>query len=35
MSELPPHPATTNKNASATADFITLGVCHPSLERGG
>ena len=30
VSELPPHPETTNKNVSATAYFLTVGVCHPS-----
>jgi len=34
VSELPPHPETTNKNVSATAYFLTVSVCHPTL-RGG
>ncbi len=35
VSELPPHPETTNKNASATAYFLTATVCHPSPKGGG
>ena len=34
MSELPPHPEATNRNVSATARFLTVGVCHPSPEGG-
>ncbi len=34
VSELPPHPETTNKNASATAYFLIAPVCHPSPEGG-
>ena len=30
VSELPPHPETTNKKASATAYFLIVPVCHPS-----
>ena len=32
VSELPPHPETTNRNVSATAYFLTVSVCHPSPE---
>ena len=32
VSELPPHPEATNKNASATAHFLTVPVCHPTPE---
>ena len=32
VSELPPHPETTNRNVSATAYFFTIPVCHPSPE---
>ena len=35
VSELPPHPETTNKNVSATAYFLIATFCHPSLEGGG
>ena len=35
MSELPPHPEATNRNVSATARFLTVGVCHPSPEGAG
>ena len=34
VSELPPHPETTNRNVSATAYFLTASVCHPSPEGG-
>ena len=34
VSELPPHPETTNKNASATAYFFIVSVCHPTPEGG-
>ena len=30
--ELPPHPETTNRNAKATAYFLTASVCHPTPE---
>jgi hypothetical protein len=30
VSELPPHPETTNKNVSATARVFIGAVCHPS-----
>ena len=29
VSELPPHPETTNKTVTAAAYFLTVGVCHP------
>ena len=32
VSELPPHPETTNRNVSATAYLFTIPVCHPSPE---
>ena len=35
VSELSPHPEATNRNVSATAYFLTVSVCHPSLEGGG
>ena len=35
VSELPPHPETTNRKVSATAYFLTVSVCHPSPEGGG
>ena len=35
VSELPPHPETTNKTVTAAAYFLTVGVCHPSPEGGG
>ena len=35
VSELPPHPETTNRNVSATAYFLTASVCHPAPEKGG
>ncbi len=35
VSELPPHPETTNKTVTATACALTFQVCHPSLVRGG
>ena len=35
VSELPPHPETTNRNVRATACFLTTRVCHPSPEGGG
>jgi len=35
VSELPPHPETTNRNVSATAYFLIAPVCHPSPEGGG
>ena len=34
VSELPPHPETTNRNVSATAYFLTVSVCHPSPGGG-
>ena len=34
VSELPPHPETTNKNVTATAYFLTASVCHPSPQGG-
>ena len=35
VSELPPHPETTNKTVTATACALTFQVCHPSPVRGG
>ena len=35
VSELPLHPETTNKKATATAYFLMIPVCHPSPEGGG
>ena len=35
VSELPPHPETTNKTVTATACALTFQVCHPSLVAGG
>ena len=35
VSELPPHPEATNKNVTATAYFLTVGVCHPFPEGAG
>ena len=35
VSELPPHPETTNKTVTATAYFLMVSVCHPSSEAGG
>ena len=35
VSELPPHPETTNKNVSATARFLIGAVCHPPLRGTG
>ena len=35
VSELPPHPETTNRNVSATAYFFTASVCHPAPGGGG
>ncbi len=32
VSELPPHPETTNKTVTATACALTFQVCHPSPE---
>ena len=34
VSELPPHPETTNRNVRATARFRTARVCHPSPAGG-
>jgi hypothetical protein len=34
VSELPPHPETTNRNVRTTACFLTVSVCHPSPEGG-
>ena len=35
VSELPPHPETTNKTVTATVCALTFQVCHPSPVRGG
>ena len=35
VSELPPHPETTNKTVTATACVLTFQVCHPSPVGGG
>ena len=35
VSELPPHPETTNKTVTATACALTFQVCHPSPVGGG
>jgi hypothetical protein len=35
VSELPPHPETTNRNVRTTAYFLTVSVCHPSPEGAG
>ena len=35
VSDLPPHPETTNKTVTATACALTFQVCHPSPVRGG
>jgi len=35
VSELPPHPETTNKTVTATACALTFQVCHPSSAGGG
>ena len=34
VSELPPHPETTNKTVTATACALTFQVCHPFPEAG-
>jgi len=34
VSELPPHPETTNKTVTATACALTFQVCHPSPVGG-
>ena len=35
VSELPPHPETTNKTVTATVCALTFQVCHPSPVGGG
>jgi hypothetical protein len=35
VSELPPHPETTSKNANATVYFLIATACHPTPQGGG